>query len=93
MAEAALEKFSADFLTERLRASGVLPCGRVIAVDAGERRSTLVSTIAPLRVEYSSDAPAEAPARMFLKPREAASILACSQSANVRWPSIGTPRR
>jgi len=57
VAEAAVEKFSADFLTERLRASGVLPRGRVIAIDAGERRSTIVSTIAPLRVEYSSEAP------------------------------------
>lgn len=67
MAEAAVEKFSADFLTERLRASGVLPRGRVIAIDAGERRSTIVSTIAPLRVEYSSDAPEGAPTRLFLK--------------------------
>lgn len=67
MVEGALEKFSADFLTERLRASGVLPRGRVLAVDAGESRPTIVSTAAPLRVEYSSDAPAEAPTRVFLK--------------------------
>jgi hypothetical protein len=67
VAEAALEKFNADFLTERLRANGVLPRGRVIAVDAGECRTTLVSTIAPLRLEYSPDAPAEAPTRLFLK--------------------------
>ena len=67
MAEAGLEKFSADFLTGRLRASGVLPHGRVIAVDAGERCPTLVSVAAPLRVEYSSDAPEEAPRRLFLK--------------------------
>jgi thiamine kinase-like enzyme len=67
VAEAGLEKFSADFLTERLRASGVLPRGRVIAVDAGERCPTLVSVAAPLRVEYSSDAPEEAPRRLFLK--------------------------
>jgi thiamine kinase-like enzyme len=67
VAEATLEKFSADFLTERLRANGVLPRGRVIAVEANERRTTLVSTIAVLRVEYSADAPAEAPTRLFLK--------------------------
>lgn len=67
MVEGALEKFSADFLTERLRASGMLPRGRVLAVDAGECRPTIVSTAAPLRVEYSSDAPAEAPTRVFLK--------------------------
>lgn len=67
MAEVTLEKFSADFLTERLRASGALPRGRVVAVHAGERRTTIVSMIAPLRVEYSSDAPGEAPTRQFLK--------------------------
>ena len=67
MAEAALEKFSADFLTERLRASGVLPRGRVIAVDAGERYPAIISTAAPLQLEYSSDAPQEAPTRLFLK--------------------------
>jgi len=65
--EAALETFSAAFLTERLRASGALPRGHVIVVHAGERRTTIVSMIAPLRVEYSSDAPAEAPTRLFLK--------------------------
>ncbi len=67
MAEVSVEKFSTDFLTERLRASGALPRGRVVAVHAGERRTTIVSMIAPLRVEYSSDAPAEAPTRLFLK--------------------------
>src|SRR5215813_1510321 len=67
VAESALEKFSADFLTERLRASRVLPCGRVLAVDVGEHRPTLLSTAVPLRVEYTSDAPAAAPTRLFLK--------------------------
>jgi len=67
VAEGALEKFSAGFLTERLRASRALPCGRVLAVDVGEHRPTLVSTAVPLRVEYSSDAPAAAPTRLFLK--------------------------
>jgi len=65
--EAALEKFSAEFLTERLHATGALPYGRVTAVDCGERRTTIVSTVAPLRLEYSPDAPAEAPTRLFLK--------------------------
>jgi thiamine kinase-like enzyme len=64
VAKGALENFSADFLTERLRASGVLPRGRVLAVDAGERRTTIVSTIAPLRVAYSPDARQR---RLFLK--------------------------
>ena len=67
MTGAALEKFSADFLTDRLRESGVLPRGRVLAVDAGESRPALVSTAAPLRLEYSPDTPEEAPRRLFLK--------------------------
>ncbi len=67
MVEAGLEKFSPDYLTERLRASGALPSGRATAVHAGERRTTILSTIVPLRVEYSSDAPAEAPTRLLVK--------------------------
>ena len=67
MAEDTLEKFSADFLTERLRLSGVLPRGHVLEVEFGERRPTIVSLAAPLRVAYSSDAPAEAPTSLFLK--------------------------
>ena len=54
-----------DQLTERLR--GVLPVGRVTAVHAGERRLTIISTIVPVRVEYSPDAPSDAPARLLLK--------------------------
>jgi hypothetical protein len=54
-----------DRLSERLR--GALPVGRVTAVHAGERRMTIVSTIVPLRVEYSPDAPSDAPARLLLK--------------------------
>ena len=56
-----------DDLTERLRASGALPCGRATAVHAGERRTTILSVIVPLRVTYSPDAPAEAPTRLLLK--------------------------
>jgi hypothetical protein len=56
-----------DQLTERLRASGALPFGRVTAIHSEERRPMLVSTIMPLRVEYSPDAPAEAPTRLLLK--------------------------
>jgi hypothetical protein len=55
------EDLAPDQLTERLR--GALPVGRVTVVHAGERRPTILSTIVPLRVEYSSDAPSEAPAR------------------------------
>lgn len=56
-----------DQLTERLRASRALPSGRVTAVHAGERRTTILSTIVPLRVEYSLDAPGDAPPRLLLK--------------------------
>src|SRR6185503_4339491 len=49
------EDLAPDQLTERLR--GVLPVGRVTAVHAGERPPTIVSTVVPLRVEYSADAP------------------------------------
>jgi thiamine kinase-like enzyme len=65
--DAVLETFSAEVLTERLRASGALPRGRVTAVEAGERRPTIVSTVSSLRVAYSADAPPEAPTRLFLK--------------------------
>ena len=56
-----------DDLTSRLRASGALPCGRATTVDIGERRTTILSTIVPLRVEYSPDTPAEAPRHLLLK--------------------------
>jgi hypothetical protein len=56
-----------DQLTERLRARGALPFGRVTAVHAGERLTTILSTIVPLRLEYSPDAPREAPPRLLLK--------------------------
>jgi len=65
--EAAFERFSAEFLTERLRAGGVLPHGRVAAVNPGERQTTILSTIVQLRLEYSADAPPDAPACLFLK--------------------------
>ena len=59
------EDLAPDQLTERLR--GVLPVGRVTAVHAGERCLTIISTIVPVRVEYSPDAPSDAPARLLLK--------------------------
>ena len=56
-----------DQLTECLRASGAIPFGRVTAIHSEERRPMIMSTIMPLRVEYSPDAPAEAPTRLLLK--------------------------
>ena len=55
------DDLSPEDLTRRLRASGALPTGRVIAVQSGERRNTLVSTIVSLRVEYSADTPPPVP--------------------------------
>lgn len=60
-------KLSPEDLTERLPASGALPHGRITGVHSGDVRTTVVSTIAPLRLEYSADAPSDAPARLFLK--------------------------
>lgn len=67
MVVAGPEDLLPDQLTERLRAGGALPSGRVTGVHAGERRTTGLSTIVPLRVEYSRDAPADAPIRLVLK--------------------------
>src|ERR1700730_13572183 len=56
-----------DQLTERLRVSGARPFGRVTAIHPGEPRPMILSTIMPLRVEYSPEAPGEAPTRLLLK--------------------------
>ena len=64
---ASVEDLTPEQLTERLRASGALPRGSVTAIHPAPRRTTILSTIEPFRVDYSSDAPAAAPARLFLK--------------------------
>ncbi len=56
-----------EHLTERLRTAGALPCGRATAVHIGERRTSTLASIVFLRVQYTSDAPAEAPTRLLLK--------------------------
>ncbi len=61
------EDLDPDQLTERLRVRGALPFGRVTAVHAGERRTTILSTIVPFRLEYSPNVPSEAPIRLLLK--------------------------
>jgi len=48
--EAAFERFSAEFLTEGLRAGGALSRGRVSAVHPGTCQTTILSTIVPLRL-------------------------------------------
>jgi hypothetical protein len=64
---ASVEDLSPEQLTQWLRSRGALPDGRVTAIHPAPRRTTILSTIEPFRVEYSSDAPAAAPARLFLK--------------------------
>lgn len=56
-----------EHLTQLLRATGALPHGHVTAVHIGERRTTILSTIVRFRVEYSPEAPAEAPTQLLLK--------------------------
>ena len=84
MVVAGPEDLVPDQLTERLRVHGALPFGRVTAVHAGERRTTILSTIVPLRVEYSPDAPSEAPARLLLKATRGDSMPASGLSASAR---------
>lgn len=55
-----------EWLTRVLRASGALPEGRVERVEA-EANSAFNSVAAHLRLAYDSDAPADAPRRLFLK--------------------------
>jgi phosphotransferase family enzyme len=64
---ASVEDWSLEQLTERLRASGVLPRGRVTRIHAAPPRTTVLSSVQPFRLEYSPDAPATAPARLLLK--------------------------
>jgi thiamine kinase-like enzyme len=61
------EDVTPTWLTERLRAEGCLPSGRATEVHVGQRRTTLLSTIVSLAVDYSTDAPAGAPTRLILK--------------------------
>ncbi len=61
------EDVTPAWLTERLRAGGFLPSGQATGVHVGQRRTTLLSTIVPLRVDYSADAPAAAPTHLILK--------------------------
>jgi hypothetical protein len=67
MVTAGSDDLSSEVLTERLRASGVLPTGRVVAVHARKAHPTLISSVRSYRVEYSPDAPPQAPTRLILK--------------------------
>ena len=67
MVTAGSDDLSSEDLTERLRAGGALPTGRVVAIHPGTTHLTLISTVRSYRVEYSPDAPPQAPTRFVLK--------------------------
>jgi hypothetical protein len=58
---------SPAWLTGALRGAGALPDGEVLSVEIRSSHPTAVSTVARLAVDYSPDAPASAPTRLFLK--------------------------
>jgi hypothetical protein len=60
------EQATPEWLTWALRRSGHLACGQVLRAQA-DVVSSYTSTIVRLTPAYSSDAPATAPARLFLK--------------------------
>lgn len=55
------------WLTEVLRQDGCLPRGQVVAADTARSSTTPVSVVCHLEVEYTPDAPEDAPRRLFLK--------------------------
>src|SRR5215470_18516501 len=67
MVTAGSDDLSCEYLTERLRTVGTLPTGRVVALHAGQAHLTLISSVRSYRVEYSADAPPEAPTRLIMK--------------------------
>jgi hypothetical protein len=60
------DQITPEWLTHTLRANGHLDRGRVIAIEQ-RVEPTVISVTAYLKVRYSEDAPATAPARLFLK--------------------------
>ena len=58
---------SSEWLTEILRDAGALNSGAVRRIDAQPSRSTPVSTVTRLTVDYGTSAPESAPTRLFLK--------------------------
>ena len=62
-----LDGLTPDRLTAVLRRHGHLPRGRVERIAIESSRTTLISAIARLSLEYSPDAEAHPPARLFFK--------------------------
>ena len=61
------EELVPDRLTALLQSSGALPHGSVRAIQAGQRRTSTLAAIVAFQVEYTPDAPAQAPTRLVLK--------------------------
>jgi hypothetical protein len=61
------EQVSPDWLTAVLKQQGALPEGHVVDVRPGAVQSTFVSSVWRLDVDYSQNASALAPQRLFLK--------------------------
>ena len=61
------EQITPEWLTATLREAGTLPQGEVIRVVPEAPKKTFASRTWRLRVAYSGDAPAKAPAMLFLK--------------------------
>jgi thiamine kinase-like enzyme len=62
-----LDGLTHDRLTAVLQRKGYLPRGRVERLAIESSRTTLISTIARLRLEYSPDAEGPRPSRLFFK--------------------------
>ena len=61
------EQITPEWLTGVLRKNGFLECGEVIGVKNKLTKTLKVSVVSRLEVDYSTDAPASAPSRLFLK--------------------------
>ena len=62
-----VDQVTAEWLTGVLRAQGALPCGKVAGVAPGPAQATFASSVWRLAVEYTREASAGAPRRLFLK--------------------------
>ena len=61
------EDITPQWLSEVLRREGSLNRGHVVGIKRTASRALLFSTVSHLEIEYSADAPAAAPGRLFLK--------------------------
>src|SRR5262245_18640810 len=67
MVTAGSDDLSTDELTARLRAGGTLRTGRAVAAPARHAPPTLIARVRSYRIEFSPDAPPQAPTRLIVK--------------------------